>query len=123
MGTLQDASNTAFRRQDSKRTTDSQAGGEDAMERRTTDGERIAGEENEKQAFEERERTDASSSALPEQSSSGSRHDPGGLWLTKGNIIEQQIENERLSAELRVPDRIRGLRRGLGVGREPSLLF
>ncbi|KAJ1142965.1 hypothetical protein NDU88_009277 [Pleurodeles waltl] len=83
MGTLPDASDAAFRHWDKKRTTDSQGERENAVEQRATDGERIAGEENEKQAFDECERTDASSSAVPEQSSRESRHDPGGSWLTK----------------------------------------
>ncbi|KAJ1166140.1 hypothetical protein NDU88_006549 [Pleurodeles waltl] len=83
MGMLQDASETAFRRRDGNTRTDSQAGREDAAEQRAADGERNPDEEVEKRSFAEGERTDASSSAIPKQSSRGSRHDPGGSWLAK----------------------------------------
>ncbi|KAJ1206457.1 hypothetical protein NDU88_001862 [Pleurodeles waltl] len=77
MGTLQDASDTDFRRWDSKTKTDSQARGEDATEQREEDGEPNPDEEDEKRFFAGGEKTDTNSSGIQEQSSRGTRRGYG----------------------------------------------
>ncbi|KAJ1119964.1 hypothetical protein NDU88_008147 [Pleurodeles waltl] len=67
MGTLRDATDTDFRDQELKSTTDYQKEEENATEQREVDGAKT--ETNPSEALEHRSR--------------GSCHDPGGSWLAK----------------------------------------